>query len=297
MKRRFEVRKRELLSECQVSPKLFEGMMDRLGEFAKPFAQCLYRCEQKEHAHTYLAGLLSDLERKNVESIAYRHDLERQRMQRFIGLSTWDWKPLTTELARQVGTELGEPDGVIVFDPSGFAKQGRRSVGVARQWIGRLGKVDNGQVAVYMGYASRREHAMVDTRLYLPEEWAKDRGRRKDGGVPKEIRFRTRHELALEMLDEKGKWLPHAWVAGDDEMGRPSEFRRALRARSEQYLLAVPSNTSVRDLEEEPPPYSGRGAVPKQPFQRVEQWRDRLPEQAWTPIYVRDGENIEANAA
>ena len=290
MKRRFEVRKQELLAECGVEPGVFENMMARLGDFAQPFVDCLWRREQKEHAHTYLAGLLSDLERKNVESIAYRHDQECLPLQRFVGVSPWDHQPLLAELARQVGREIGEAGGVIVFDPSGFPKKGKNSVGVKRQWLGRLGKVDNGQVAVYMGYASRAEYALVNERLFLPREWARDRKRRKKCGVPKEIRFRTRHQLALEMLRRSGSELPHAWVAGDVEMGRSTAFRRDLRALGERYLLAVPANTGVRDLEETPPPYQGKGARPKPPFRNVTRWREALPEEAWTRVDVRDGE-------
>jgi SRSO17 transposase len=163
-------------------------------------------------------------------------------------------------------------------------------VGVARQWCGRLGKVDNCQVGVYMGYASRKDHALVDVRLYLPRCWTKDRKRRKKCGVPKGVRFRTRHELALGMLREKGRLLPHAWIAGDDEMGRSSAFRRDLRAMKERYLLAVPSNTLVRDLDAPPPPYSGRGRRPCTPYRRVERWCRALPDEAWTTIDVRDGE-------
>lgn len=290
MERRFEVRKQEMMRECKVSEDVFANVVERLMDFAQPFVQCLYRAEQKDHAQVYLSGLMSDLKRKNVESIAYRFDRERQGMQRFIGSSTWDHKPLVHELARQVGAELGEPDAVIVFDPSGFKKKGRDSVGVARQWLGRHGKVDNGQVAVYMAYAARQEHALVDTRLYLTEEWAKDKARRKACGVPKTVRFQTRHALALEMLADLGSLLPHAWVAGDDEMGRPSAFRQELASLGERYLLAVPSNTGVRDLEAKPPPYGGRGRIPQPPFQPVSQWRAALPETAWTRVNVRDGE-------
>src|SRR3954465_9574476 len=117
-------------------------------------------------------------------------------------------------VAEQAGRELGEPDGVIVFDPSAFPKKGTKSVGVARQWCGRLGKRENCQVGVYMAYVSRKEHALVNTRLYLPTEWAKDRERRKAAGAPKAVQSRPRHELALEMLEEHGAVLPHTWVAG-----------------------------------------------------------------------------------
>ena len=151
-----------------------------------------------------MTGLLSDLKHKTGEAIAYLHDQKRQGIQKFIGHVPWDHQPLFATLADQVGEQLGEPDAVLVFDPSGFPKKGVKSVGVARQWCGRLGKVDNCQVGVYMAYVSRKEHAIVNTRLYLPEEWAKDRERREEAGVPETIKFQTRHGLALEMLEECG---------------------------------------------------------------------------------------------
>lgn len=290
MERRFALRKAAMLAECEVSPEVFRGIEQRLAAFAEPFADLLIQEAQRQHAQDYVSGLLSDLERKNVESIAYRHDQDRKNLQHFIGSAVWDHQPLLMELARQVGEELGEEDAVIVFDPSAFPKQGKQSVCVARQWCGRLGKVDNCQVAVYMGYVSRVDHALVNTRLYMPQEWASDRARRKKAGVPKHVRFQTRHAQALEMLDEQGHLLPHTWIAGDDEMGRNAAFRRDLHERGEQYLLAVPCDTLIRDLEAEPPKYQGRGAVPKQPFVRVDKWRDALADDAWTKIKVRDGE-------
>jgi SRSO17 transposase len=290
MDKRFAERRRELLAECEVSDALFSGMSRRLEIFAQPFVERLGRKERQGHAQMYLSGLLSDLERKNIESIAYRHDEDRRGLQNFIGQSTWDHAPLLEELVRQVGQTIGEEDGVIVFDPSGFAKKGQESVGVARQWLGRFGKTDNGQVAIYMGYASREEHALVNERLFLPREWTRDRRRCRKCGVPKNIRFQTRHQLALEMLDESGEFLPHAWIAGDTEMGRSTKFRRDLRVREEKYLLGIPSNTSIRDLNAAPPPYGGRGARPKQPFQNVTRWRESLPLSAWTRVQVRDGE-------
>ena len=290
MDRRFEVRKQEILKEAEVKPQVSKGMLKRLKKFSEPFVASLRRSEPREHAQVYIAGLLSDLERKNTESIAYRHDQERVNLQRFIGSATWEHQPLLEELACQVGSELGEDDGVIVFDPSGHKKCGNDSVGVQRQWLGRLGKIDNGQVGIYMGYASRKEHALADMRLYLPKDWAKDKARRKKCGVPRQIRYQTRHELALDMLKNNGKYLPHAWIAGDDEMGRSSRFRRDLRALDEQYLLAVPSNINIRDMEAEPPAYSGYGQPPKQPFQRVDIWSDSLDKKDWTRIDVRDGE-------
>jgi SRSO17 transposase len=287
---RYRLRKQQLLDECEVPPEVFRGGIERLAEFARPFAECLVRREQKDHARTYLAGLVSDLGHKNAESIAYRHDQDRHGLRHFVGSSTWDHRPLMKELAEQVGRELGTPDGVIVFDPSGFAKKGGTSVGVQRQWLGRLGKVANGQVGVYMAYASTREHAPVDVRLYLPRGWAKDRARRQRCGVPKAARYRTRHELALEMLREAGPLLPHAWVTGDDEMGRSSRFRAELRRLNEPYLLAVPSNTTVRDLAGAVPEWGGRGPHPKRAFEQARAWSRSLPATAWRRIEVGDGE-------
>jgi SRSO17 transposase len=163
------------------------------------------------------------------------------------------------------------------------------AVGAARQWCGRLGKVDNCQVAVYMGYVSAEEHALVDMRLYMPKEWTKDKKRREKAGVPKTVRFRTRHQLCLEMLERHGAKLPHGWIAGDDEMGRPYTFRRRLDRLGERYLLAVPSNTSIRDMDANEPPYGGHGRRPKRPWQRVDTWVASLPKQAWTAVDVRDG--------
>lgn len=290
MERRFEARLEQMLAQAQVSPDLVDGLLTRLDEFVSPFAATLTEPEQQRHATEYVTGLLSKLKHKTGEGIAYLFDQERQGIQKFIGNVPWAHQPLLAILAEQVGQDLGEPDGVIVFDPSGFPKKGTKSVGVARQWCGRLGKVENCQVGVYMAYASRREHAIVNVRLYLPKEWTKNRARCKEAGVPKGTKFRTRHELALEMLNEHGSMLPHAWVAGDDEMGRPAHFRQELRDRGERYLLAVPSNTTIRDVEAPPPEYSGQGRKPKSPFVRVDKWCKALPETAWTRLDVRDGE-------
>jgi SRSO17 transposase len=230
------------------------------------------------------------VERKNVESIAYRFGQDRLPLQRFIGWAEWDEAPLRQELTRQVAEQLGQADGVLVFDPSAFAKSGPESVGVARQWCGRLGKVDNCQVAVYLGYVSGAGHTLVDMRLYLPKAWTQDPARLDKAGVPHDRRgYRSRHQLALDMLQERGALLPHGWIAGDDEMGRPYWFRRRLAHLGERYLLAVPGNTLMRDLETAPPESSSRGRRPKRPWQRIEQWSASLAQDAWTTIDVRDG--------
>ena len=288
MDRRFSVRYGEMMAEAEVKPEALEGVLERLTDFVQPFAATLIHPAQRQHATEYVAGLVSNVKRKNIETIAYLHEQDRQPLQKFIGQKAWDTKPIIAELARQIGAALGQADGVLVFDPSGFVKQGKGSAGVARQWCGRVGKVDNCQVGVYLGYVTSKEHALVDTRLYLPKEWTKDRRRCKRAGIPKDVCFHTRHELALEMLREHRFVLPHAWVTGDDEMGRSSQFRDELRAMNEHYLLAVPSNTLVRDLDAAPPPAGATGRPPKVPYRRA----DAIMKAAknWTRIEVRAGE-------
>jgi len=199
MERRYQTRLDELLDDAEVRPSLLRGALPRLVNFLQPFAASLLSPEQRTNAQHYVEGLLSDLKSKDAESIAYLHDRERQGLQKFIGQADWNHRALMSELARQVGQQLGEADGVLVFDPAAFAKKGSESVGVARQWCGRLGKVENCQVGVYLGYASRKEHALVDFRLYLPREWTGDRKRCNKAGVPKDVCFATRHQLALDM--------------------------------------------------------------------------------------------------
>jgi SRSO17 transposase len=289
MERHFETRKWEMLAECEVDGESLAEIAGRLAKFVEPFVRTLATKEQRQAAGDYVTGLASDLERKNVESIAYYHQQDRQRLQRFIGCGVWDHQPLLGELSAQVGRTLGEADGVLVFDPSAFTKKGTRSVGVQRQWNGRLGKIDNCQLGVYLAYVSRRGAALTNERLYLPKSWANNRHQRRLCGVPDEIRFATRLELALDMLAEQGAELPHAWVAGDDEFGRSTQFRRDLRVLRERYLLAVPSNTLVCELasaaaaevQDGPPPLAG--------FGRVDRWAAQLTPSAWTRVDIRDG--------
>ncbi len=290
MEARYALRKRQLLDECPMAPEIFEQVMPRLHTFMKPFVRIFQGQAVDQHATTYVCGLLSNVERKNIASIASRVGQSRLPLQSFIGRDAWDDAPVREELRSQVKTHWGQGDGVLVFDPSGFPKSGRESVGVAQQWCGRLGQVDNCQVAIYLGYVSRKGHTLVDTRLSLPKAWTKDTARLDKVGVPKPSRaYRTRHQLALEMLAQNGAALPHRWIAGDDEMGRPSWFRRRLAGLGERYMLAVPANTSRRDMEVEVLAYSGRGRHPQRSWQSVEAWSQALDDTAWHRIDVRDG--------
>ena len=150
------LRQEELLRDCIVSPDVFESIVDRLGAFVVPYQHALETEAGKGHLHLYLVGRLSHLDRKNAEKIAAFVDVERLFLQEFIGTAPWDHRPLVRVLVGQVVEALGEPDGIIAFDPSSFPKRGTHSVGVKRQWCSHRGKVDNCQVGVFMGYVSRQ---------------------------------------------------------------------------------------------------------------------------------------------
>ena len=230
-----------------------------------------------------MKGLMSDTERKNVESIAYYHGYDRQPLQFFIGQVEWNDEIILDKLVKSITGEIGTQNGILVLDPTSFPKKGKQSVGVQRQWCGRLGKVENCQVATFLAYVGAGEFALIDRRLYLPKEWTDDPSRCRIAGVPEEhIIEKTRHEQSLEMLKGRGKKLPHEWVAGDDEMGRIPWFRKVLRMMNEPYVLAVPSNILIGALD-------GKTKRDDLVFISVQQWMKSLPADRWQTIKVRLG--------
>src|SRR4029453_6170107 len=283
-------RREEVLSDCIVSPDVFTQMVNRLDEFVVPYQHALETEAGQRNVHLYLQGLLSHLPGKNAEDIATFVDVERQVIQDFIGTTPWDHRPLVNVLVGQVAERLGDPEGVIPLDPSSFPKRGTHSVGVKRQWCSHRGKVDTCQVGVFMGYVSRHDHALLDFRLSLPKDWAQDEQRRQASHVPPEVRYHTRHEQCLEMLDLWGEQVPHGWVTGDDELGRHTQFRYELRTRGERYVLGVPCPAMMRAREAPLPAYAGRGRRPKAPWQSVRGWRQSLGSAGWTHLTVRDRE-------
>src|SRR5439155_27345071 len=212
-------RQEALLRDCLVSPDVFNHVVDRLRDFVVPYQRALETEAGQRNVYLYLAGLLSHVDRKNAEEIAALVHVERLGMPQFIGTAPWDHRPLVQVLVGEVVDRLGEPDGVMAFDPSSFPKRGTHSVGVKRQWCGHRGKVDTCQVGVYMGYVSRHDHALLDFRLSLHQEWTRDAQRRQACHVPPEVRYHTRQEQRVEMLDLWGEQIPHGWVTGDDELG------------------------------------------------------------------------------
>ena len=277
-----------LLRDCHVVAGDLEASLARLKEFIEPFVALLPRQELRGHGEDFIRGLLSDVERKSTEPIAERAGKYRRPMQAFIGDSRWDHRPLLAELRRQVAGELGAANGILTLDGSGFSKKCAASVGVARQWCGRLGKIDNCQAGVFLGYVSNLGHTLVDERLYLPKDWACDPVRREMCHVPKEVKFRTAHELSLEMLDESRGQLPHRWINGDDAFGSVPWFRAALRERGERYLLDIPGSLTVCDAED-PLPTHGNGRPKKARYIQASQWKETVPAMRWRRIHIRDG--------
>jgi SRSO17 transposase len=281
-----------LLNDATVSAHTVRDCSDRLTRFLGRYLPRFYRVEQRATAALVIRGRLSGLERKTSEPIAIEAGLPRKPIQFFVGAGKWDDEAVMRELRQHVREELAEADGVVVIDPSAFPKKGTESCGVARQWCGRLGKVDNCQVGVFLAYATQAGYAPLDRRLYLPEDWADDAARREKCHVPPGVKFQEKWQLALDLLDRSLPGLPHGWIVGDDELGRPAAFRAALRRREERYVLDVPCNTTVRDLERRRPRrrHAGRGRKREVPFQRADVWAASQPESRWERITVRSGE-------
>jgi SRSO17 transposase len=240
-------------SEVQVveeSDALVQETMTRLHPYFR-------RREAHQHAADYLRGLIADMERKNGWQLAqhagYRHPWG---MQRVLERYTWDHQAVGEDLRQYVVTELGDANGILVVDETGFVKQGKHSAGVARQYCSTLGKIANCQVGVFLGYASPRGHTGVDATLFVPEGWFQDGQRCQKVGIPPGMVHRTKPQLALEMLEsalEAG--VPARWVVGDEGYGSDGKLRRALEERGHAYVLAVRSNEKPSTW----PPYGAPG--------------------------------------
>jgi SRSO17 transposase len=279
-----------LLKDANLSAAAIDGCADHLEDFLGRYLPRFTRQEHHDHARTILRGKLSGLERKTTEPIATQAGQERRPLQLFVGAGGWEDQAVLGELRSHVRAEIGHAEAVWVLDGSGFPKKGEGSCAVARQWCGRLGKVDNCQIGVFLAYAAPRGCSLLDARLYLPQDWAADAQRRRRCHVPKEMVFQESWRIGLDLLDHARAALPGHWVVADDEFGRCSELRAALRLRRLQYVLDVPSNTLVRDVSERRPP-AQPGGKPRLPtFERVDGWVARQPPGRWRKVKVRDGE-------
>src|SRR4051794_14872989 len=281
-----------LLADAIVTPEQVRGCQGRLTDFLHRYLPRFYRAEQRTHATLVIRGLLSGLQRKTCEPIAVEAGVHRKPIQNFVGAGGWGDEAVMAELRGHAREVLGHPDAILILDPSAFPKTGTESCGVARQWCGRLGKQDNCQLGVFLAYAAPKGYAPLDRRLYLPKDWAAAPDRREKAHIPAGVEFQEAWRIAVDLLERCRKELPHAWVTGDDEMGRPADFRAWLRRHDERYVLDVPCDTSGRDLEGRRPRRrrAGRGRKREVPFCRADAWAARQPDSRWTRLTIRDGE-------
>ena len=211
------------------------------------------RSEARESCGAFIDGLLSGIERKTGWLMAEQAGLARPwRMQALLGRSQWDCERMRDIVFDYAIEALGDDSGVLVVDDTGFLKKGRHSVGVARQYSGTAGRVENCQVGVFAAYASRFGQTLVDRRLYLPEAWAKDEARRRAAHIPQDVAFATKPAMARAMLaGALDKGLPCAWVLADAAYGGDYQTRRMLEERRQPYVLAIRSNHTLRMLTDQ----------------------------------------------
>jgi SRSO17 transposase len=218
----------------------------RLEQFLADLMEPLGRRELRHWGSVYVRGLLSDGERKSIEPMAARlPEGNVQAMQQLIGQSPWPWAPVWRCLAQRMTAEL-TPDPVWVIDDTGFPKQGHQSVRVARQYSGTLGKTANCQVAVSLHQAGGEESTILGWRLYLPKGWTQNVQRRAEAGIPAGVKFQTKWQLALELIDAAQAWGLRCGVAlADAGYGEVREFRQGLEARQLLYAVGIPSTLGV----------------------------------------------------
>ena len=221
--------------------------LPELAEFLAPFRVHFARSEGPHALERYVTGLLTEHPNKNCDTIAQVvPGTSEQSLQGLLTVMEWDEDDLNRQRVQQLLTLPTEGDGVLVFDDTGFAKQGRCSVGVQRQYSGTLGKTGNCQVTVNCHYAERTLAWPVATRLYLPQEWAGDPVRREKAKVPKEVVFQTKPEIALALLDQaRALGIRHAAVTADGDYGDNPNFLAGLELRKQRYVVAVRCDFSV----------------------------------------------------
>lgn len=261
------------------------------------------RPESRALGGKYLTGLTLPIERKNVENIAEQVAATPRKLQQFLSDSPWDDGGCITELQRFVGEQFGAPNGVLVLDDTGFAKKGTHSAGVGRQYSGTLGRTDNCQVGVFLGYASAHGHTLVDRRLYLMRQWFEDPAKRSTpkAALPAALEFQTKPALAMEMLracTEAGA-LPYQWVTADAAYGDIHDLRLQVAKLGRWYCFEVNRSSEVwgQPPRWEVPPSSGRGrprSRPQplpgaEPAERVDAIVRALPAGAWLRHRVAEG--------
>jgi len=238
------------------------------------------RSEPRERVLGYVRGLLAPLERKNSWTLAEEAgESIPDGMQRLLMSADWDADDVRDDVRDYVVEHLGDPSGVLVVDETGFLKKGTKSAGVARQYSGTAGRVENCQIGVFLGYATPAGRTFLDRELYLPQAWAQDRQRRAEARVGEDVEFATKPELAMTMIARAiDAGVPAGWVTGDEVYGQHSKLRRMLEERGMPYVLAVPVNQRVIAVVQ--------GKVAEL---RADALAAMLPTQAWKKISAGAG--------
>ena len=232
-----------------VDKKDVNNFINELKGFHSEFADCFQRSEPRVNFFQYMIGQFSELERKSIEPIALKVKNGKVRaMQRTISESFWDEKKILSKYHGLVSNDMGHPDGVIIFDETGFVKKGSHSVGVARQYCGSIGKVENSQVGVFCAYASPYGYALLDKRLFIPEIWFEDdyKEKREKCKLPEDIKFKTKPQLAVDMLEKlcNQEILPSKYIVADCLYGNSPDFIAGLdKCIDKIYFVSIPSDT------------------------------------------------------
>ena len=259
-------------------PHVPSAPLPELAEFLAPFRVHFHRSEGPQTLERYLTGLLSEHPNKNCDTLAQVvPGTSEQRLQGLLTSIDWDEDDLNRQRVQTMLTLATEGDGVLIFDDTGFAKQGQHSVGVARQYSGTLGKTGNCQVTVNCHYAERTLAWPVATRLYLPEHWANDADRRTKAQVPATVTFQTKPQIALELLDRARAWgVRWTCVTADADYGDNPNFLDGLEARRQRYVVAVRSDFAVRPVGQGQPTRRADDLVAVQPARwwRSATWRE-----------------------
>lgn len=253
-----------------------QGGAAYLSDIERRLAPYFERSEPRQRAMAYLRGLLSPAERKNSWQLAeVSGDTTPYAFQHLLRRALWDPEAVRDELRTYVIQHLGDPNGVLVIDETGFLKKGQHSAGVARQYSGTAGKVENCQIGVFLGYASPLGHALLDRELYLPKAWTDAPERCRQAGIPAERRFATKPQLAQQMLQRGlAAGVPARWVTGDSVYGDDRRLRLWLEAQPQAYVLAVSGQE-----------YVGLGGRQRQ----VKTIVAALPEDGWTQLSAGEG--------
>ena len=226
---------------------IIEGGLAYFADIARRLAPYFARSESRQRALAYLRGLLSSAERKNSWQVAeVCGEPNPYGFQYLLSRADWDADAVRDELHRYIIQHLGDPNGVLVLDETGFVKKGRHSAGVARQYTGTVGKVENCQIGVFLGYASPLGQTLLDRELYVPKAWTDDRERCQQVGIPEDRPFATKPQLARQMLARAfGAGVPAQWVTGDCVYGNDRRLRLWLEAQPQAYVLAVSGQEHV----------------------------------------------------